>query len=141
MGFYRGFGAAFFGIILYHGCSFFIFTQIKEYIRSVSPDSYSKWYVDFGVGAISSLGQLISYPFEVLRRRMQGQGLLYEKKEIKHMKDDYKSLIKQILEKEGYFKGFYKGVSLNFIKAPLSLATVWTVKNYLNRKLDENYDL
>ena len=63
MGFYRGFGAAFCGIILYHGCSFFIFTQIKEYIRSVSPDKYSKWYVDFGVGAISSLGQLISYPF------------------------------------------------------------------------------
>ena len=94
IGFYRGFSAAFCGIILYHGCSFFIFTQIKEYIRSVSPDSYSKWYVDFGVGAISSLGQLISYPFEVLRRRMQGQGLLYEKKEIKHMKDDYKSLIK-----------------------------------------------
>jgi hypothetical protein len=29
MGFYRGFGAAFFGIILYHGCSFFIFTRIK----------------------------------------------------------------------------------------------------------------
>jgi solute carrier family 25 protein 42 len=123
------------GIIIYHGCSFFIFTKIKEYIRSVAPESYSKWYVDFAVGAISSLGQFVSYPFEVLRRRMQGQALLLEKGEISQV-FNYKTLIHEILEKEGYFKGFYKGVSLNFIKAPLSLATVWTVKNYINRKLD-----
>lgn len=72
LGFYRGFGAAICGIVIYHGCSFFIFTKIKEHIKSVAPDSYAKWYVDFGVGAVSSLGQFISYPFEVLRRRMQG---------------------------------------------------------------------
>lgn len=54
---------------------------------------------------------------------------------------NYRELKNEIIEKEGFFKGFYKGVSLNFIKAPLSLATVWTVKNYINRKLDENYDL
>jgi hypothetical protein len=46
-----------------------------------------------------------------------------------------------IMDKEGFWKGFYKGISLNFVKAPLSLATVWTVKNYINRKWDENYDL
>lgn len=68
------------GIIIYHGCSFFIFTRIKEHIKTVAPDSYSKWYVDFAVGAVSSLGQFVSYPFEVLRRRMQGQALLFEKK-------------------------------------------------------------
>ena len=38
-------------------------------------------------------------------------------------------------------KGFYKGISLNLIKAPLSLATVWMVKNYLNRLLDQQYDM
>jgi hypothetical protein len=80
IGFYRGYGAALCGIIIYHGCSFFIFTRIKEEVKKVAPDSYSKWYVDFGVGAISSLGQLISYPFDVLRKRMQGQSLLFEKK-------------------------------------------------------------
>jgi len=45
-----------------------------------------------------------------------------------------------IIEREGGVKGFYKGISLNLIKAPLSLATVWTVKNYLNRLLDKSYD-
>lgn len=28
-GFYRGYGAAVIGIIIYHGCSFFIFTKVK----------------------------------------------------------------------------------------------------------------
>jgi hypothetical protein len=50
-------------------------------------------------------------------------------------------LISQILEKEGFFKGFYKGASLNMIKAPLASATAWTVKNNLNRRLDSSYDL
>ena len=49
-------------------------------------------------------------------------------------------MIADIFEKEGGIKGFYKGISLNVIKAPLSLATVWTVKNYLNRILDKGYD-
>ena len=53
----------------------------------------------------------------------------------------YRQLIKNILDEEGGIRGFYKGVSLNMIKAPLSLATVWTVKNYLNRLLDKQYDL
>ena len=96
LGFYRGFGAAVSGIIIYHGCSFFIFTKIKEHIRSVAPDSYSKWYVDFAVGAVSSLGQFISYPFEVLRRRMQGEALLIQKKEIEKV-HNYRELINLIL--------------------------------------------
>ena len=29
LGFYRGYGAALLGILIYHGCSFFIFTKLK----------------------------------------------------------------------------------------------------------------
>lgn len=35
-----------------------------------------KWYVDFGLGGISAIGQIIAYPFDILRKRMQGQALL-----------------------------------------------------------------
>jgi solute carrier family 25 protein 42 len=45
-----------------------------------------------------------------------------------------------IYYKESGLVGFYKGLSLNIIKAPLSLATVWTVKNNLNRLMDKSYD-
>ena len=81
-GFYRGYGASVTGIFLYHGSSFFIFKKLKEYIQVYYPSSYKKWYIDFLVGGVSSLGQLMAYPFDVLRKRMQGQHLLYEKKEI-----------------------------------------------------------
>lgn len=38
-------------------------------------------------------------------------------------------------------RSFYKGMTVNFLKAPLSLAISWTVKNNLNRLLDKAYDL
>lgn len=49
---------------------------------------------------------------------------------------NYKELINSIWVNEGIAKGFYKGISLNMIKAPLAAATAWTVKNYLNRRMD-----
>lgn len=101
---------------------------------------YSKWFIDFLVGGVSAVGQLMAYPFDILRKRMQGQFLLLQKKEITKLAN-YSELISQILEKEGFFKGFYKGASLNMIKAPLASATAWTVKNNLNRRLDSSYDL
>ena len=91
------------------------------------------------IGGLSAIGQLAAYPFDVLRKRMQGQKLLYHKKEIATL-SNYSTLIKDIYHKEGGIIGFYKGVSLNLLKAPLSLATVWTVKNYFNRMLDKSYD-
>ena len=91
------------------------------------------------IGGFSAIGQLAAYPFDVLRKRMQGQKLLFHKKEIAQL-SNYKTLTQDIYQKEGGIVGFYKGMSLNLLKAPLSLATVWTVKNFLNRRLDRNYD-
>lgn len=81
-GFYQGFAAALCGIFIYHGCSFFVFTKLKEKVKIIWPGSYSKWYVDFMIGGLSAVGQLVAYPFDVLRKRMQGQKLLFHKKEI-----------------------------------------------------------
>ncbi len=59
-------------------------------------------------------------------------------------------MIFHVHNSEGVFRGFYKGVSLNFIKvkfywkkfkAPISSGTAWTVKNAINRRLDKKYDL
>lgn len=82
LGFYKGFGASLCGIVVYHGFSFFIFTSVKEIIKKHNPDSYKKWYVDFMTGGISAMGQVLGYPLDILRKRMQGQHLLYQKKEI-----------------------------------------------------------
>lgn len=81
-GFYRGYLASMSGIFVYHGTGFFIFTRIKEYIKVRYPKSFDKWYIDFAVGALSSCGQFLAYPFDMVRKRMQGQTLLVETKEI-----------------------------------------------------------
>lgn len=81
-GFYRGYLASMCGIFVYHGTGFFVFTRIKEYIKKRYPNSFKLWYVDFIVGAISSCGQFIAYPFDMVKKRMQGQALLVERREI-----------------------------------------------------------
>lgn len=92
LGFYKGYGAAVCGIFIYHGCSFFVFTKLKELVKHHQPESYLKWYVDFALGAISACGQLVAYPFDILRKRMQGQTLLLAKKEIENVRN-YKELL------------------------------------------------
>lgn len=49
-------------------------------IKKYNPESYKKWYVDFMTGGISAMGQLMGYPLDILRKRMQGQHLLFQKK-------------------------------------------------------------
>lgn len=81
-GFYRGYSCSLIGIVVYHGTSFFIFTRIKEHIKEHHIHLFKLWYVDFMVGAISSMGQFVAYPFDMVKKRMQGQSLLVERKEI-----------------------------------------------------------
>lgn len=87
LGFYRGYKASLSGVIVYHGFSFFIFSTLKELVRERSPENYKKWYVDFTLGGLSALGQVFAYPLDILRKRMQGQFLLLEKKEISHLRN------------------------------------------------------
>lgn len=75
-GFYRGYVSAVTGVTLVHGCAFFIFTKLKELVKHYLPDYYRKWYVDFGIGVITSSGQFLAYPFDMIKKRMQGQGYL-----------------------------------------------------------------
>jgi solute carrier family 25 protein 42 len=140
LGFYRGFLASLCGIVIYHGFSFFIFTSAKNWIREYDPQDFRKWYVDFLSGGLSSIGQVFGYPIDIIRKRMQAQYLLFQKKEIPRVQN-YKELISDIWKKEGILKGFYKGISLNALKGPLAISTAWTVKNKLNRLMDQTYDL
>jgi hypothetical protein len=50
------------------------------------------------LGAISGLGQLVAYPFDVVRKRMQGQALLLEKGEVTKL-NNYRELLSTIYMK------------------------------------------
>lgn len=76
LGFYKGYSAAVVGVVIYQGISFSLFTKTKEWMKEVDPSKYQKWYVDFLLGGFSAIGQIIAYPLDILRKRMQGQALL-----------------------------------------------------------------
>ena len=42
-------------------------------------------------------------------------------------------IVRLIYEKNGVFKGFYKGISLNLIKGPLANSIAFMVKEKLNK--------
>ncbi|EAR89090.2 solute carrier family protein (macronuclear) [Tetrahymena thermophila SB210] len=140
-GFYSGLGLAIVGVIFYHGSGFFMMTNLKNYAKENHIQRANKWYMDFIFGAIgATISQMIAYPFDVMRKRRQAQSLLISTGEQTH-KMTYRQLVTHYIKKEGYIPTFYKGITINLVKAPLSSGTAWMVKNQLNRFLDKSYDL
>lgn len=86
-------------------------------------------------GAVAGVfGQSSSYPLDIVRRRMQTTGVTPE------CQDRYLTIgttIRKIYYEEGIIHGFYKGLSMNWIKGPLavgiSFATYDHIKDLLRQ--------
>lgn len=75
----------------------------------------------FGAAA-GFCGQSSSYPLDIVRRRMQTAGVTSSE----HI---YRSIVKSIVyiyKNEGIVRGFYKGLSMNWIKGPIAIGTSFT---------------
>lgn len=83
-------------------------------------------------GAIAGItSQTASYPLDIVRRRMQTSGI--------DNFDKYKTMrqtLRKIYVEEGIVRGFFKGLSMNWVKGPLavgiSFSSYDTVKYFLN---------
>ncbi|KAK6639641.1 hypothetical protein RUM43_007914 [Polyplax serrata] len=134
-GFYRGYVPTFLGVIPYAGASFFAYESLKQWYSS-QPGSTGKpsTIVLLSFGGISGFcGQSLSYPLDIVRRRMQTDVIT---------KQNYDSIIgtlKSIYKNEGIKGGFFKGLSMNWIKGPIavgiSFATYDGVNDFLKRIL------
>jgi len=61
------------GVAIYHGSGFFFFTIVKEDLVRLYPTLQKSKLADFTIGALGAIqAQLLSYPFDVLKKRMQG---------------------------------------------------------------------
>ena len=113
---YRGSSPTILGVIPYAGCSFFTFETIKKWYRdtyNTSPAPLQR----LAAGALAGLvGQTTSYPLDVVRRRMQTEGIIND---IKY--PTILSSLKYIYRNEG-LRGVYKGVSMNWIKGPIAVS-------------------
>jgi len=107
--FYRGFSVTIIGMIPYSGTSFLAweFLRAKMYGRKSKPSRMGNLIV----GATSGvLGQTVSYPFEVVRRRQQVGGLTQPDRWM-----GWREAVRTIW-KQGGWRGFFVGLSIGYLK-------------------------
>lgn len=127
--FYRGFIPTIMGMVPYAGVSFLTHDVIHDVLRAAPLKEYTvdwsrkpagapsgrrrtplnTWAQLLAGGLAGMVSQTASYPFEVVRRRMQVGGV--NNGEFLSMKD-----VAAIIWKERGFKGFYVGLSIGFVK-------------------------
>lgn len=139
-GLFRGIAPTLLGIMPYSGLAFTINEQSKAKIRDRrkrEPTNMEK----LQCGALSGLfAQSITYPLEVTRRRMQTHGLISEQivenlldptnkqnSNAKHLLSQVsmKDIIIRLYKEEG-IAGFFKGVSMNWVKGPIAISVSFT---------------
>lgn len=136
--FYRGIFPSFVGVVPYKGTGFLMFYLMRDKMKQAFPQLPQNKLFDFVFGAISGLvSQLVSYPFDTIRKKMQAESVLLETKQIKHKKGVI-GWSKHIVKTEG-MPGLFKGVTVNMIKGPIASGICFTVKNLLHKRMDRNY--
>lgn len=113
--FYRGYIPTIIGVIPYAGVSFFTYETLKRlYQERLDTSSLPHPIASLGFGAVAGmLGQSSSYPLDIVRRRMQTDTF-----------KQYNSILETlrvIYKYEGVKGGFFKGLSMNWIKGPIAV--------------------
>lgn len=135
----RGFWATIIGVIPYAGTSFFTYGTLKRKHYEWTGDHRPSAAYSLIYGAIAGIiGQTTTYPLDIVRRRMQTASML-------NTNEQYTTILsslKNIYRTEGIIGGYYKGLSMNWIKGPLAVGISFTTFEFLReflhkRVLDE----
>lgn len=138
---YKGIAPTMIGILVYSGTAFCIYFGSKDLA------AHNSTFGHFVYGAMAGvLGQLSSYPFDVVRKKMQAHGFIERVSDFKstHSATPLQYLllsramdfVAEIWQKEG-LRGFFKGFSVNIVKAPLGAGILHTT-NELMRAYFQN---
>lgn len=129
--FYRGFSVTLLGMVPYAGVSFLTYGTLKRRLPEYVPYFQSRPTArDLLCGAVAGLvSQTASYPFEVVRRRMQvggaggGAGI------------NWKQAVHAIYTQRGW-RGFFVGLSIGYIKVVPMTSISFATWQFLKRLLD-----
>ncbi|CAF1071398.1 unnamed protein product, partial [Didymodactylos carnosus] len=115
---YRGALPSIVGVLPYSGCVFYTFETLKAFRQDRTPNRDISKPERMLFGAIAGLiGQTASYPFDVVRRRLQTAAVI--RPDDQHLTAMQTAL--KIIREEGITRGLYKGVSMNWLKGPISV--------------------
>ncbi|CAL1717463.1 unnamed protein product [Somion occarium] len=137
--FYRGFSVSMVGMIPYAGTSFLAWGYMRSYFlpppsknssSSLGKSTHVSPVADLAFGALAgALAQTASYPFEVVRRRMQVGGLTHPDRWL-----GWGETIRTIYSGKGW-RGFYVGLSIGYLKVVPMTAVSFMVWQWGKRVL------
>ncbi|CAF1163508.1 unnamed protein product [Adineta steineri] len=115
---YRGALSSVIGVLPYSGCVFFTYDSLQHIRFDYHPNRPLNRKEQMLFGAIAGLvGQTVSYPFDVVRRRLQTAAVVRpQDKSLGALVTAFK-----IIREEGIRSGLYKGVTMNWFKGPISV--------------------
>jgi solute carrier family 25 protein 16 len=140
--FFRGFTPTLWGMIPYAGASFLTHDAAGDFMRLPSLAPYTvlpaselspsqlapgkaqplRWWAELTTGAVAGfVSQTVSYPLEVIRRRMQVGGVIGDGHRMTMVE-----VGKKIFQEKGY-RGFFVGLSIGWVKVVPMAATSFFV--------------
>ncbi|ORY24070.1 mitochondrial carrier domain-containing protein [Naematelia encephala] len=123
-GLYRGCWATAVGVAPYVSLNFYIYESLRSYILPAPNEIHQLGSGELTIrklfcGALAGASSLIfTHPFDVLRRKLQVAGLSTNGPQYGGAID----AMRQIIRKEGFWKGMYRGLTPNLIKVTPSIA-------------------
>lgn len=117
------------GIIPYAGVNFAVFETLKVYSpKNETTGQIPTVYKLLCGGLAGAIGQTVSYPWDVVRRRMQTAGFAAGVPNFEYRGSW--STMKTIVRNEG-LAALYRGISINFWKVTPAVSISFTVYDYL----------
>ncbi|KAJ5542356.1 hypothetical protein N7461_008359 [Penicillium sp. DV-2018c] len=134
---YRGIAPTMLGILPYAGMSFLTHDQIKDWLRApalapytLEPGSSTQLtaVAQLFCGALAGIvAQTVSYPIDIVRRRIQVAGVVGDRLSIVETS-------RRVFRERGV-RGFYTGLSIGYVKMAPMVATSFYVYDRMKRYL------
>jgi len=128
---YRGMGPTMLGIFPYAGINFLSYDTLKYIYSEKTGDHSIPTVYRLVFGSIAGLlGQTVTYPLDVVRRRMQINGLPTETSVFEY---NYKNTLDGLLtiyRREGFWI-LYRGLHINYIKVVPLVSLSFTINDLL----------
>ena len=146
---YRGMGPTLLGIVPYAGVKFYVYQSLKDlYIRKWHPKAdHLPIPVMLAFGGIAGLlGQTVSYPLDVVRRRMQVPDYSsgFDPHHAQSPQRIYHSTwdaMQKLFKHGGGYRALFRGMSINYIKVIPSTAIGFTTYDFLMSTFNLDYHL
>jgi len=128
LAFYKGITATLMGVAPYVGLNFMFYETLKALIKkNIRPDPSTIQLLAIG-GSSGAIAQTVTYPLDVLRRKMQMQGFNSDHQIYLNTWDCVK-----VTWRTQSIAGFYKGLLPNYLKVVPSISITFVVYEHIKK--------